>query len=216
VPSLTSAGCLTAAYVFALLFFSPSSFADRDTDSGCTSRDRSFATELATLHALSACYAAHSADEDREYFAAILRNPDGFVFVVDAGRHGVDEVSLRFTPLRGEVFVALWHTHGARGLNRELFSPTDTALVKRMRVPFYLTDPKGVLRVFRPGDRVRAPRRDRSTVRAPSGAATGTVLAANILAARSGAATRAKRAMMRSNRDRDAIRAALNGRQRLP
>ena len=78
----------------------------------------------------------------------ILRNSDGFVFVVEAGRHGIDEVSLRFTPLRGEVFVALWHTHGARGLHRELFSPTDTALVKRMRVPFYLTDPKGVLRVF--------------------------------------------------------------------
>jgi hypothetical protein len=172
---------IRAALVTLLFFCCHPSFADRGTPPGCGSRERTFATELEILHALSTCYAERSADEDREYFAAILRRADGWVFVVDVGGRGVDQVSLRFTPLDGEVFVALWHTHGAGGVHRDFFSPTDTSLVQQLRVPFYLTDPKGRLRVFRPGDRMRAPPRDRSTVRAPFGAATGTVLAANFV-----------------------------------
>jgi hypothetical protein len=170
------------ALLFSCLSCLPS-FADRGTSFGCDSRERTFATELAILHALSTCYAERSANEDREYFAAILRRAGGYVFVVDAGGHGVDQVSLRFTPLDGEVFIALWHTHGAGGVHREFFSPTDTALARQLRVPFYLTDPKGALRVFRPGDRMRAPPRGRSTVRPPFGAAIGTVLATNFDAA---------------------------------
>lgn len=176
----TSAGRLASASVVALLLLCPLAFADRDAKPDCMSRERTFVTELDILQALSTCYAARSADEDREYFAAILRTAAGYVFVVDPGMHGVDEVSLRFTPLAGETFVALWHTHGAGGLHRDFFSPTDTALVKQLRVPFYLTDPKGRLRVFRPGDHMRAPPRDRSTLRPPFGAAMGTVLAANL------------------------------------
>lgn len=179
MSSLTHVGRLTAASMLVLLSVSPLSLAD-PIASDCESRNQTFATELAILQALSSCYAARSAEEDREYFAAILRVAEGFVFVVDAGRHGVDQVSLRFTPGNGETFIAMWHTHGAQGLHRNFFSPTDTALVKRTCVPFYLTDPSGRLRVFRPGDPVRSPPRDRSKLRAPMGAAVGTVLIADV------------------------------------
>ena len=174
---------LAATSVLALLLVSPSSFAERDATPSCETRSRTFATELATVYALSTCYAARSADEDREYFAAIMRAADGFVFVVGAGNQGADRVSLRIKRLKGEAFVALWHTHGAHGLHRELFSPTDTALVEQMRVPFYLADPYGSVRVFRPGDDARAFKDRRSTQRPPRGAAEGTALPADIDAA---------------------------------
>lgn len=178
MSSLSHVGYRAVASILVLVLVSARSFAE-PAPPDCESRNRTFATELAILQTLSTCYATRSADEDREYFAAILRAADGFVFVVDAGRHGVDEVSLRFTPKHGEVFVALWHTHGAQGLLRDFFSPTDTALVKRLCVPFYLTSPSGDLRVFRPGDPVRSPPRNRATVRPPTGAAVGTVLVAD-------------------------------------
>jgi hypothetical protein len=122
--------------------------------------------------------AQRSAKEDREYFAAILRAADGFVFVVGAGEKGVDRFSLRFGRLGGETFVAIWHTHGAQGRHRELFSPADTALVAQMGVPFYLTDPYGSLRLFRPGDRAHVFKDRNSTTRPPYGAAAGTALLA--------------------------------------
>ena len=145
----------------------------------CESRGQPYETERATVHALAACYAARSADEDREYFAAIFRMPDGFVFAVGVGGQHQDLVTLRFDRLEGETLVALWHTHGAGGVHRNLFSPTDTALVRQVGVPFYLTDPTGRLRVFRPGDRPRAPL-NRTSARPPVGSAMGSVLVANI------------------------------------
>jgi hypothetical protein len=168
---------LAAISVLALPPFTPYCFADRDANLGCETRSRTFATQLDAVYALSTCYAERSVDEDREYFAAILRTADGYLFVVGAGSLGVDQVSLRFERRAGETFVAAWHTHGAHGPYRELFSPTDTALVKRVGVPFYLTDPNGNVRVFRPGDYARVPK-DRLTMRRPpSGAAAGTLLA---------------------------------------
>jgi hypothetical protein len=182
MSSRTRAHHFAAISVLVLMSFSPSSFADRDPNGDCETRSQTFATELATVHALSQCYATLSAKEDREYFAAILQAADGFVFVVGAGTHHKDQISLRIGRLQGETFVALWHTHGAKGPNREFFSPTDTALVKQVGVPFYLVDPNGDLHVFRPGDPLRAPPKDRTTGRAPFGAAMGTVLAANMSA----------------------------------
>ena len=180
MSSRRRARCLAASSIVSLLVFAPSALADRDTTPGCETRGHTYSSEIAAIHALATCYATRSADEDREYFAAILRGTEGFVFVVGVGHQHTDEVSLRFDRLPGEAFVALWHTHGRDGVNRELFSPTDTALVKQVGVPFYLTDPKGRLRVFRPGDKLHAPPRGRSTVRPPLGAATGTILVANI------------------------------------
>ena len=178
MSSRIRAHCFAAVSVLVLMPFSPSSFADRDPD--CETRSRTFGTELAAVHALSQCYATLSAKEDREYFAAIIQSADGFVFIVGAGIHHKDQISLRIGRLSGETFVALWHTHGARGPNREFFSPTDTALVKQVGVPFYLMDPNGDLHVLRPGDPLRAPPKDRTSGHAPFGAAMGTVLAANM------------------------------------
>jgi hypothetical protein len=180
VSSRTRVRCLAASSILVFLLAAPAAFADRDATPDCETRAHTYSSELAAIHALTTCYTVRSANEDREYFAAILRGADGFVFVVVVGHQHTDEVSLRFDRLPGEAFVALWHTHGADGVNRELFSPTDTALVKQVGVPFYLTDPKGRLRVFRPGDKLHAPPRGRSTVRPPLGAATGTMLVANI------------------------------------
>jgi hypothetical protein len=143
-------------------------------DISCTTRGHLFDTELAAALALGSCYGARSAAEDREYMAAILRLDAGYRIVVTPGepRHG--RVTLRFPRYRGETLAALWHTHGTGGSHRHLFSPEDTALATAVGVPFYLSDPQGRLRVFRPGDRARL-RWDRTTVRPPFGSAPGTL-----------------------------------------
>ena len=141
----------------------------------CATREGLFADELAAVATLSACYTAPSAHEDREYIAAILKQKDGYRFVVQPAEAGADQVRLRFQRHPEEILVALWHTHGKAGAHRHLFSPGDTALVAQMAVPFYLSDPWGTLRVFSPGDAPRRRLRE-SGLRAPRGSTPGTVL----------------------------------------
>ena len=152
-------------------------FADAAGESGpeCATRARLFTSELAAVSALALCYGAVSIDEDREYMAAVLRQPDGFRFVVQPSRRGRDRVELRFGRYSGEVLAALWHTHGRLAGHRSLFSPTDTDLVAAVAVPLYLSDPRGVLRVLRPGVRARIPRRGHG-LPPPRGSATGAVV----------------------------------------
>jgi hypothetical protein len=70
--------------------------------------------------------------------------------VVTSGEPGHDAFRLRVRISSGERLVALWHTHGEPGYARELFSPADTALAKRLGVASYLTTPAGETRVYVP------------------------------------------------------------------
>jgi len=90
---------------------------------------------------------------DREHVGAVLRAPDGRIrFTHGVGRPGQDRVSFR-TRFSGDFeLLGFWHTHGAHGDHRELFSPDDAALVRETGLPFYLIDPGGAMRVLRPED----------------------------------------------------------------
>jgi hypothetical protein len=123
---------------------------------------------------MSRCFLRSSIQEDREYIGAVLRTDRGYGFFVQRGKRGRDHAQLRLRRLRGQQLVAFWHTHGAPGWARHLFSPTDTGLVARTHLPLYLTDPAGAIRVYRPGDdRDGVTRVSRSALRLPRGAATG-------------------------------------------
>lgn len=89
--------------------------------------------------------------QDMEFVGAVLRHPDGsFEFTQGRGRPGQDQVSFRIRrPLDAEL-VGFWHTHGAHGPTRAIFSPTDAELVKRTGLPFFLITPEGEIRVLRP------------------------------------------------------------------
>ena len=94
---------------------------------------------------------------DTEYVGAVLRTADGsYEFTQGHGKPGQDRVSFRIQRPKEARIVALWHTHGAHGPARSIFSPTDAELVRQTKLPFYLITPDGEVRVLRPehiGDR---------------------------------------------------------------
>ncbi len=92
-----------------------------------------------------------SIEEDVEFVGAVLRNPDGtFEFTQGRGRPGQDRVTFRIQRPDDAEIVGLWHTHGAHGPTRAIFSPTDADLVRATGLPFYLITPDGEIRVLRP------------------------------------------------------------------
>ena len=125
--------------------------------------------------ALSQCYLRRSVRGNREYMAALISDGGAVVTIVNRGRRGRDhsEFTIRLKP--GQALVALWHVHGANGLERSLFSPTDAAVVKQLQVPSYLTDPTGFVWRLDPHDISYAiPRQNRMTaLRAPPGSVEG-------------------------------------------
>lgn len=126
----------------------------------------------AVVIAFSQRYHAISRASDREFIGAVLATAAGYVGVAEPGRRGHDRIHLRIALQPGERLVALWHTHGAAGYARELFSPIDTALADHLGVPFYLTTPAGEIRVLHPGRPVRV-MRDRARRVLPLGVAAG-------------------------------------------
>lgn len=170
-----TAACFTASTVFCTIC-GAHPHAPIGDGLACEPRQQLFSDELAAVMMLGACYNARSADEDREYLAAILTASDGYRFVVQPATAGAHQVRLRFHRLPGEVLVALWHTHGRPGVHRQLFSPRDTQLAASLDVPFYLSDPWGALRIFRPGDRARTRLRERGS-RSPRGSSPGSIVA---------------------------------------
>jgi hypothetical protein len=106
---------------------------------GCRSQpgeDRWFSTETAA---------------DREFMGAILLLDGCFTYTVSAGRRGVDRIVARVRVPRGAEIVAFWHTHGNEARRNRYFSSVDTRLVQEWKVPFYLADYTGTLKVLRPG-----------------------------------------------------------------
>lgn len=91
----------------------------------------------------------------------ILETDGVFTFTVSRGSKRSDTVTARIPVPKDSRLVGFWHTHGSPHYSRHFFSEVDTQLVETMGVPFYLTDPRGTLRVFRPGDKLLSRRQSR-------------------------------------------------------
>ncbi len=144
----------------------------------CAPAEEYFPSVDAAVSALSQCYLQRSVLQDREYIAGILEKDGLYQVTIVTGISGKDDVRIRIKPTENQLLVALWHTHGDHGLAREFFSPTDSAVVKRLQLPFYLTDPDGVIRRLDPGAKVyRIGKRLAGTsMRIPPGSAKGIVV----------------------------------------
>lgn len=131
------------------------------------------------VHAVYAArrFLAASAATDREYVGAVLCDGAGRCFLtVGIGPPSGDRVTFAIRHGGGRRVVALWHTHGAAGPARELFSPADRELARAVGLPFYLLTPTGEVRVLRPdapGEGQLSVQVDGETLRAPAGSARG-------------------------------------------
>ncbi len=113
--------------------------------------DESFPDEVAAVREMSRRFLAISVREDVEFFGAVLQENHGeYRATFGQGCRGVDQINFS-VPLRaGATLSAFWHTHGRRGLARDLFSAEDAATVLNYQLPFYLIDPAGLIRVLDP------------------------------------------------------------------
>jgi hypothetical protein len=141
-----------------------------------------------------------SVREDREHMGgvfALASRAGGYVYSHGVGRRGRDALTIRLRVPAGASLVAIWHTHGAPGAERRLFSPEDTRLAEALGVPIYLALPDGSLRVFAAGDpKLPRSRAAGSGLAALRGAAAGRAVAPP--AARERVATACARAMARA------------------
>ena len=144
----------------------------------CDFQNKTFTSIESAVFDLSHCYLESSLREDREYMAAILNEADIYSVIVQQGTRSRDHVSLKFNRRVSQLFVAMWHTHGAPGLARDLFSVADTTLVNKIQIPFYLTDPTGQIRRYDPGAAKNrtSVRLGHSMRRAPKGTSSGVVI----------------------------------------
>jgi len=168
-------------YLIALLcgFWPAQSALSESLGETCKIEETYFISIESSVDALSQCYHQISISEDREFMAAILQSSGLYQVRVTAGSRGRNKISLSFSRRKNQKIVALWHTHGAQGFARNYFSPTDTALSNQLDVPFYLTDPDGIISRFDPGGSVQKRRghmvRDRRE-RTVAGSALGMVV----------------------------------------
>ena len=115
---------------------------------------RAYEGELEAVIAASQLYNPRSIEEDREYMGAVLQKGNDYHYTVAPGEAGEDRITVRVAVPAGASIVAFWHTHGAEAHAREYFSEVDTKLVADWKLPLYLADYTGVLKVFNPGDQV--------------------------------------------------------------
>jgi len=112
-----------------------------------------FATVSAAVEALGSAHLERSLASDREFVGGVLRDSRGrFWGTVGAGCSGQDTVTFAVAVPTGTTLAAFWHTHGAKGLFRDLFSPDDAELVRGTGMAFYLVTPDGDLKVLEPRD----------------------------------------------------------------
>lgn len=149
-----------AALIIALTSMSSTSEAQQLTSgvqqcpaySSATLELRSAYFETAEEAALDAVntFNPRSIDEDREFIGTIVETRHGYQYSVHAGDIHDDEVKATVRVAHSERLVAMWHTHGAHGRGRHIFSPTDHALVEQLDVPFYMASSRGELRRLDP------------------------------------------------------------------
>jgi hypothetical protein len=133
-----------------------------------------FATLSGVVEALGRAHLERSLASDREFVGGILRDSRGrFWGTVGAGCSGQDTVTFAVAIPSGAMLAAFWHTHGANGLFRDLFSPDDAELVRSTGMAFYLVTPDGDLRVLEPRDLRSRPIRPGNRKSLPRGALAG-------------------------------------------
>jgi hypothetical protein len=92
-----------------------------------------------------------STQRDAEFVGAVFQMPSGaYQFTQGQGQPGQNQVTFRIRRRADQRLVGFWHTHGAEGPSRAVFSPTDAKLVRQTGLPFYLIAPDGEIRVLRP------------------------------------------------------------------
>ncbi len=142
----------------------------------CNLDKQRFESQMAAVKTLSECYLARSVREDREFIAALYATDNGIMVRIADGEPRAGKATIGIPRHKLDDLIAFWHTHGAPGPGRNLFSPQDTAIAHHFGVPFYLSDPGGVIRVYRPdGEPPRGRPRlsGGSRFRAPAGSAAG-------------------------------------------
>ena len=117
-------------------------------DSDCHVESQAFPCIESAVYVLSVSYHQTSIREDREYIAAILEENGVYRVTVQAGQRGKGSVSMRVRRKKTQALAALWHTHGRPGPMRELYSATDSKMVRATGLPFYLTTPRGKIKVL--------------------------------------------------------------------
>lgn len=119
--------------------------------------ERDFASELDAVTAAVNYYNPLSIRENREYMGTIYRHGDSFRFSVTAAKKTSDGLAIRLSGDSLLHTVALWHTHGGQKERYRFFSDVDTHTASRTRLPFYLADYTGYLKIYRPGDSTLSP-----------------------------------------------------------
>lgn len=119
----------------------------------------SYPSVSAAAQAASNMYNPISIAEDREYMGAILRENGRYRFTVTRGVVGGATVTIKIPKQDMSKVVAFWHTHGRAVFQYQFFSVIDTTLVNQFKLPLYLADYTGALKVFRPGDQTMSKRR---------------------------------------------------------
>ncbi len=118
-------------------------------DGDRTVESQAFPCIEAAVYVLSISYHQRSIREDREYIAAILEENCAYRVTVQAGSPGEAKVRMKIRPKKSQTLVALWHTHGAPAPLSEWYSATDSKTVRTTGLPFYLTTPRGKIKVLR-------------------------------------------------------------------
>ncbi len=145
-PFRISSGILQI-FLFSMLFTTQIA-SGKSLDGDYNVENQAFPRIKAALDVLSKSYHQRSIREDREFMAAILEENGVYRVTVQAGRRGKDKVRMEIPLKKSQTLVALWHTHGAPGLRRELYSATDSRTVTTTGVPFYLSTSLGKLKVL--------------------------------------------------------------------
>lgn len=114
--------------------------------------EESYSSELEAVISASNYFNPLSIEEDREYIGAILKHKrqGHFIYTVSSGESGADQASARIRVPSDYEITAFWHTHGNHHWTRKYFSDVDTQLAKQWKLPFYMAEASGRLRVYQP------------------------------------------------------------------
>lgn len=138
---------ISSALSFLSLLFSHSMLAESSAFEAT-----SYNSELEAVIAAANTYNPLSVKEDREYFGIIFREREKFYFTVSKANRRSNSFQFKISAEQFTKATALWHTHGGIYSSHRYFSDTDTDSADRLKLPFYLADYTGYLKVFRPGD----------------------------------------------------------------
>lgn len=100
---------------------------------------------------------AASIEDDTEYIGVIWKGQQGLSITVARGCTHSDDFEFRLRQKPGHRIVALWHTHGAPGPFRRMFSPADGHTVRHTGLTSYLLTANGRVKVLHPESLPRRP-----------------------------------------------------------